>query len=306
VSVNVKGETTMVGSLIANIDTNGIDQGNLVLNTAKLNAFDLVNTDDNWHIAIGTSFAGDDGKAVNGSQQSGTWKHTATGAVGYQDVDGVTRATVGAGAIVVGSGDLRTLNRDVTKVNEITKMESSQGEITVPVPASVAEPVRDGTVLVATVAGKTVYYVSPVYASRVINENNDQTGKAPNPAPHFIPGLGLTESETGKDYSFNEVTETFDIPEFPKSLASGTKANPILKGMYHTIPGFPSNSGFHDAGMEWMGDPNGFVKAVTIPPYFAYNYYGAVGTLMDVPNYNTNFTGIRNSVIGNTNVTPQK
>ncbi|MCD6034260.1 MAG: hypothetical protein K0R63_1, partial [Rickettsiales bacterium] len=44
VSVNVKGETTMFGSLIANIDTNGIDQGNLVLNTAKLNAFDLVNT----------------------------------------------------------------------------------------------------------------------------------------------------------------------------------------------------------------------------------------------------------------------
>jgi hypothetical protein len=185
-------------------------------------------------------------------------------------------------------------------VNEITKSVSSQGEITVPVPASVAEPVRDGTVLVATVAGKTVYYVSPVYASRVINENND--GEKEFPAPHFIPGLGLTESETGADFKYNKVTGKYDIPVFPENFMSNTKANPILQGMYHILPGFPSNTQLHDAAMGRMGDPNAFVKAVTIPPYFGYNYYGVLGTLMDVPNYNTNFTDIRNSVIyGNVN-----
>ncbi|MCD6034275.1 MAG: hypothetical protein K0R63_16 [Rickettsiales bacterium] len=55
----------------------------------------------------------------------------STGAMDYQDVDGVTRATVGAGAIVVGSGGLRTLNRDVTKVS-LREVLNAEGRNTVP------------------------------------------------------------------------------------------------------------------------------------------------------------------------------
>jgi hypothetical protein len=309
VAIRVKGETTMVGSMIANIDENGVDQGNLILQTAKLNYVDLANNDDSRSAGVSVGLAGEDGVRPDGTKapEDSYSKHRGTVAIGTQDVDGVTRATVGAGAIIVGSGDLIELNRDVTKANEITKSDSSKGEVTAPIPNQVAEPVRDGMYMVATTGGKTVYYVSPVYASRVINENNDQTGKPENPAPHFVPGLGLTKSETGRDPEIDVVTNQ-EIPVgFLESFTVGTNQNPILKGMYHTIPGFPSNTGFHDAAMEGMVNPSDFVKAVSIPPYFAYNYYGAVGTLMDVPNYNTNFTEIRNTVIhGNANGSQNK
>lgn len=63
-----------------------------------------------------------------------------------QDVDGVTRATIGSGQVTVGGDttpDLAGLNRDVSKAQEIFKAESSKGEITVKIPSDLAQKLKD-------------------------------------------------------------------------------------------------------------------------------------------------------------------
>lgn len=90
-------------------------------------------------------------------------------------------------------------------------------------------------------------------------------------------------------------TGAYIIPQFPQSLISGTKANPILQGMYHLVPMFPSDTQYHDVGMTGVTDNT--TKAVTIPSYFLYNTYGAVGTAIDVNNYNKNIPAITDNVV---------
>ena len=58
----------------------------------------------------------------------------------------------------------------------------------------------------------------------------------------------------------------------------------ILRLPHDIGPGSDSASGFHDAGNypKWA-------TQVTIPPYFAVNYLGSIGTILDIPNWHQNF-----------------
>ena len=56
--------------------------------------------------------------------------------------------------------------------------------------------------------------------------------------------------------------------------------------MIFSISAFDSSSGFHDAGKY---PDNALITAATIPPYFAVNIIGAIGTFFDVPNWKQNF-----------------
>jgi hypothetical protein len=140
VRVNVGGTTMLDGTMIANVRPDGTDGSNLVLNTKDLIARNLTNTDDSWNVSVGGSFSGGNKQAVNSSKGGST----GTFGAGYQDVDGATYATVGKGTINVASGvDLSNLNRDITKTSEVFRAVSSQGEVTVPLPESVARPVGE-------------------------------------------------------------------------------------------------------------------------------------------------------------------
>jgi hypothetical protein len=59
-----------------------------------------------------------------------------------------------------------------------------------------------------------------------------------------------------------------------------SKYSPILKILNYTMPGAPSSTAYHDTGIDSMGGDlvDGTTKAITIPSYFLYNYYGAIGT----------------------------
>ena len=107
--VNVGGTTTLTGASITNIDANGIDQGNLVLNTKHLVLNDIIDIDtfDATTVGVGTS----NGEGIDPTLTSGTYANNS------KDKEQITRATIGKGTINTGS-ITGTLNRDVTKIQE--------------------------------------------------------------------------------------------------------------------------------------------------------------------------------------------
>jgi hypothetical protein len=140
VRVNVKGETNLVGSMIANVRPDGTDGGNLLLHTGTLNTYNLINDDDSWSVGVSANFAGSDGKTPDGKSNGSK----GTLSVARQDVDGITYATIGHGTIIVdGDANVSGLNRDITQASVITNELRSQGEVTVPIPEAVAKPVGE-------------------------------------------------------------------------------------------------------------------------------------------------------------------
>jgi hypothetical protein len=198
VRVNVAGHTQIDGALIANIDANGVDQGNLQLTTQTLGFTDLADNDDFRSHAASIAYSNSESKPAPGQQTGGS---PVTYAGATQDVDGVTRATIGKGQVTVGGDttpDLAGLNRDVSKAQEIFKAESSKGEITVKIPNEVVESIKTGvkesidaaignlseeerTELIATAAAKSIagYDYSPKdeqSANALLNKANDLYG----------------------------------------------------------------------------------------------------------------------------------
>ncbi|MCE3233777.1 MAG: putative hemagglutinin, partial [Rickettsiaceae bacterium] len=144
----------------------------------------------------------------------------------------------------------------------------------------------------ATVVGDTLTGFSPVYASGWIDEYNGDS-----PAPNIWPGMGLTPSETGADFDVDTSTKDPIIPQFPASLVSNTKANPILIFLNQVMPTVRSDTQLHDPYIVKIGATDAGTKAVTIPSVFMYNTYGMFGTILDIPNYEQNTTNIAKDVI---------
>ncbi|MCM1323356.1 MAG: hemagglutinin repeat-containing protein [Acetobacter sp.] len=122
VDVNVDGKLKMEGSLIANIDKEGIDQGNLNIKAGSLETNDLYNfersEEKGFNVAVSVSKPGT--KTENDGFPTGS---TTIGIkdTGYEK-EGVTHATIGKGNIEVADGsDISGINRDITNVEEITK-----------------------------------------------------------------------------------------------------------------------------------------------------------------------------------------
>jgi len=133
---------------------------------------------------------------------------------------------------------------------------------------------------------------NPIIVSRKVDANNniiDENGNIDDhPAPTLIPGLFIAKSEMGRDFERDPITDEEIKPSFIESLTSGTKANPILKFINHTLPGGKSATAYHDVGMtveKGQAKKSNFEKAWTIAPYFLENYYGSIGTILDYQTY---------------------
>ena len=132
------------------------------------------------------------------------------------------------------------------------------------------------------------------WLSRWVNENNKVVksdvvdGKivltaTDYPAPNLLPGFG-NEPIMG-------ITHKTCQGSFCYYLASDQA--PLLKVIHQTFPGADSSSAFHDAG-KYPNDP--ITTFVTIPPYFAVNIIGAIGTFFDVGNWKQNFVDPKTSI----------
>lgn len=121
VDIDVDGKLKMDGSLIANIDKDGKDAGNLDIKAGSLEANDIYNYDRNSDsgISVNTNFGGNPVGTNDGYDDGKT--HLVITDNGYEK-EGVTHATIGKGNIeVADGGDISDINRDINKTETITK-----------------------------------------------------------------------------------------------------------------------------------------------------------------------------------------
>jgi hypothetical protein len=300
VTINTSNNTDVKGAVIANLDSNGNDLGNLSITTNTLTYSDIKDKDESYssgfnfstNLTFGGSNPGDATKentTADKSKYPGGSTTIGMNSNGYLK-EQVTRATIGNGTINTGS-DVSNLNRDITKSQEVTK-DTITGALNF-------ETTLDNRLFDPSGKGQKEIWgeqknfitntvnnpLNPVKVSRNIDENNGEAG-----APNLLPGIfkgKFNASEVGRDYERDPVTGDKIIPSFPKSLASGTKANPFFRTLNYILPGFTSSADYHDHGMQPINnvERGKLEKAYTIPGYFVHNYYGSVGTILDVSNW---------------------
>lgn len=121
VDIDVDGKLKMDGSLIANIDKDGKDAGNLDIKAGSIEANDIYNYDRNSNsgISINTNLGGNPLGSNDGYDDGKT--HLTITDNGYEK-EGMTHATIGKGNIEVADGsDISGINRDINKTETITK-----------------------------------------------------------------------------------------------------------------------------------------------------------------------------------------
>ncbi|WP_049721647.1 hemagglutinin repeat-containing protein [Gilvimarinus polysaccharolyticus] len=136
VNINVGGHTQIDGALIANIDENGEDQGNLVLDTGTIGFSDIEDHDEfeSFYLNVGFSTGGDSGANSNtgASPDEGSTSWSAEGNYADHDYRQTNYATVGNGNITVRDEpnvDLSGLNRDTDNAQVTTKEDSTNVDV---------------------------------------------------------------------------------------------------------------------------------------------------------------------------------
>ncbi|MEL7799436.1 MULTISPECIES: hypothetical protein [Idiomarina] len=125
VDIRTEGHTQIDGAVIANIDEEGNDGGNLSLDTGTLAYNDIEDHDQEKSTYLNVGFTMGDDNSTNQSE-SGT-NYTASGHYNNHDKEQINRATVGEGTIVVRDNteqDTSDLNRDTDLAQEVTKDDS--------------------------------------------------------------------------------------------------------------------------------------------------------------------------------------
>lgn len=125
VDIRTEGHTEIDGAVIANIDEEGNDGGNLSLDTGTLAYSDIEDHDQEKSTYLNVGFTMGDDNSTNQSE-SGT-NYTASGHYNNHDKEQINRATVGEGTIVVRDSteqDTSDLNRDTDLAQEVTKDDS--------------------------------------------------------------------------------------------------------------------------------------------------------------------------------------
>lgn len=127
VDITVGGNTDLQGAIIATKDANGNDANNVHLATGTLSTSDISDHDTSTSMNIGIG-------NISASQFQADSKGTtgATLEAGYanSDKEQINRATIGGGTIALDQESLpTTLNRDITKAQQITKDESENYDI---------------------------------------------------------------------------------------------------------------------------------------------------------------------------------
>lgn len=123
VDIDVEGKLGMNGSLIANIDKDGKDAGNLDIKAGSIETKDIYNRDNNSETGFGFSTStGSDPKGSNDGHPDGTKSVTVTDK--GSEKEGITHSTIGQGNIEIADGsDISGINRDINKTETITKDE---------------------------------------------------------------------------------------------------------------------------------------------------------------------------------------
>jgi hypothetical protein len=129
VNIDVGGNLHNKGAVIANVDENGIDKGNLqVAVGGDLTHEDILDKDKSTTRGVGISFSG-------GKGSSNATPNTIT----YNDSkkEGITRATIGNGTITIGGKpateeQLSGINRDIKRAQEITFNEGMKVTVEIP------------------------------------------------------------------------------------------------------------------------------------------------------------------------------
>ena len=123
--IRTEGHTQIDGAVIANIDEEGNDGGNLSLNTGTLAYSDIEDHDQEKSTYLNVGFTMGDDNSTN-QTESGT-NYTASGHYNNHDKEQINRATVGEGTITVRDNteqDTSDLNRDTDLAQEVTKDDS--------------------------------------------------------------------------------------------------------------------------------------------------------------------------------------
>ncbi|PKM17258.1 MAG: hypothetical protein CVV11_21075 [Gammaproteobacteria bacterium HGW-Gammaproteobacteria-15] len=125
VNIRTEGHTQIDGAVIANIDENGNDLGNLTLDTGSLAYTDIADHDKEKSYYLNVGFTIGDDTSTN--QKESNTNYNASGNYSNHDKEQINRATVGEGSIIVRDNpgqDLSDLNRDTSIAQEITKDDS--------------------------------------------------------------------------------------------------------------------------------------------------------------------------------------
>lgn len=121
VDIDVDGKLSMDGSLIANIDKDGKDAGNLDIKAGSIETSDINNYDRNSNsgISIDVNLGGNPAGTNDGYDQGKT--HIVITDNGYEK-ESTTHATIGKGNIEVADGsDISNINRDINQTETVTK-----------------------------------------------------------------------------------------------------------------------------------------------------------------------------------------
>ena len=124
VTINTEGHTQVDGALIANIDEDGNDAGNLSLTTGTLGYTNFEDHDKENSDYVNVGITSGDDPNTNQTESNTNW--TLSGNSYSKDREQDTNATIGNGSIVVNDNpdqDLSDLNRDIDSAQVITKDE---------------------------------------------------------------------------------------------------------------------------------------------------------------------------------------
>jgi hypothetical protein len=244
VKINVGGHTHIEGAMIANIDANGVDQGNLVLNTNTLSFADLAENDDYRKVGVSASSGGGAGQS---QPSGGSMFDTAAGiSYDYRDVDGVTKATIGNGTITIRDTanqqqNVADLNRDINNMRETSKIEKTTFEITIPlnvneqtmaeakqnIANNMAEICRTFTVTMATNTNQQD-------VAKAIAEVDKAGAKSGDSVKISVKGsseeLVITKGDDGKYYDQHGNVFSFVKPDGSYEVACGPACPTLIAG----------------------------------------------------------------------------
>jgi len=196
VTINTKNHTQIDGALVANIQKDGTDGGNLILDTRTLGFTDLKDHQEetSTYLSAGFSTGGNPGANSHTGASPDSGGNSYSFNAQYSDLDRkqITRATLGNGTVTVredqatGNDSLAGLNRNIDDAQKITKdkstnidvyysstaMESLKGLATTDNPNTAQDEGQQNTL---NIWKNNVTSVASTDAWRVVGENGVQS-----------------------------------------------------------------------------------------------------------------------------------
>ena len=285
VDVNVDGKLKMEGSMIANIDKDGVDKGNLNLVAGS------IEWQDNFDIERSSQEV-NNFKLEQGPDKGGSsiYPQGSTGIVlvdkGHEK-EGVTHATIGQGNVTIKDGtDISDLNRDIDKVQEVTKDMITDG-LDVDVTIDNRWLTSEGREEIFEKAFERPIEMFNERQEKVNQYFAESKKSGENVNLSLIPNLGFNKGYTGEttiDPQTNKVTDRFvevfgegvkpDDVSFWDRIGTGFDFDPLMQIANKLGLGVDAASLVHD--VENKDETNPTVLKQTIPSSFAKTWYSII------------------------------